>query len=306
MKKEQIKQIKLLSLFLIIGFFTCFFVFASEIDWPVSPMGTALTRDYGETSLTTLVKYMYEWGISLGALAAFISIIVAGFNYLTSAGNSSKINEAKKRITASFLGIALLLGTVLILNTINPEITSLEINSNFDDNSYVMIPDDVRYESETKCAYAKLYTSKEQMELDEENGFLMDGGVGTTIKPRECYRKGVLNVYDSNIYTAVQFISTIEVEKITRKYENGKWEKTSSEPIGVDHENYPQYLKAILLDDTKNYVKAMGTECKLNLLTSNTCDEIWGSASVTFPTNDLYSTANIDPNFTQSYKLISN
>ena len=304
MKKEQIKQIKLLSLFLIIGFFTCFFVFASEIDWPASPMGTALTRDYGETSLTTLVKYMYEWGISLGALAAFISIIVAGFNYLTSAGNSSKINEAKKRITASFLGIALLLGTVLILNTINPEITSLEINSNFDDNSYVMIPDDVKYESETKCAYAKLYTSKEQMELDEENGFLMDGSVGTTIEPRECYTKKY--AFDSNVYTAVQFISTIEVTKITSKYENGKWVKISSEPIGVDNENYPQYLKVLLLDDTKNYVKAMGTECKLNLLTSLTCSEIWGSASITFPTNDLYSTANIDPNFTETYKLISN
>ena len=304
MKKEQIKQIKLLSLFLTIGFFTCFFVFASEIDWPVSPMGTALTRDYGETSLTTLVKYMYEWGISLGALAAFISIIVAGFNYLTSAGNSSKINEAKKRITASFLGIALLLGTVLILNTINPEITSLEINSNFDDNSYVMIPDDVRYESETKCAYAKLYTSKEQMELDEENGFLMDGNVGTTIIPGQCYTKKY--ALDRNVYNAVQFISTIKVTKITSKYENGKWEKTSSEVIKPSNEYYPQYLKVLLLDDTKNYVKAMGTECKLNLLTSLTCSEIWGSASITFPTNDLYSTANIDPNFTETYKLISN
>lgn len=304
MKKEQIKQIKLLSLFLTIGFFTCFFVFASEIDWPVSPMGTALTRDYGETSLTTLVKYMYEWGISLGALAAFISIIVAGFNYLTSAGNSSKINEAKKRITASFLGIALLLGTVLILNTINPEITSLEINSNFDDNSYVMIPDDVRYEKETKCAYAKLYTSKEQMKEDERNGFLKDGDIGTTIIPGQCYTKKYAG--DRNEYNVVQFISTIKVTKITSKYENGKWVESSPEPIGVDNENYPQYLKVLLLDDTKNYVKSLGTECKLNLLTSLTCSEIWGSASVTCSTNDLSSTANIDPKFTETYKLISN
>lgn len=304
MKKEQIKQIKLLSLFLIIGFFTCFFVFASEIDWPVSPMGTALTRDYGETSLTTLVKYMYEWGISLGALAAFISIIVAGFNYLTSVGNSSKINEAKKRITASFLGIALLLGTVLILNTINPEITSLEINSNFDDNSYVMIPDDVKYESETKCAYAKLYTSKEQMKEDEVNGFLKDGDIGTTIIPGQCYTKKY--ALDRNEYNVVQFISTIKVTKITSKYENGKWEKTSSEVIKPSNEYYPQYLKLMLLDDTKDYIKSLGTECKLNLLTSLTCSEIWGSASVTCSTNDLSSTANIDPKFTETYKLISN
>lgn len=305
MKKKNIKKIIIFSIFLTVGFLICFhFSYASEVDWPVSPMGTALTPDYKDTSLTTLVKYMYEWGISLGALAAFISIIVAGFNYLTSAGNSSKINEAKKRITASFLGIALLLGTVLILNTINPEITSLEINSNFDDNSYVMIPDDVRYEKETKCAYAKLYTSKEQMKEDERNGFLKDGDIGTTIIPGQCYTKKYAG--DRNEYNVVQFISTIKVTKITSKYENGKWVESSPEPIGVDNENYPQYLKVLLLDDTKNYVKSLGTECKLNLLTSLTCSEIWGSASVTCSTNDLSSTANIDPKFTETYKLISN
>lgn len=96
---------------------------ALEVGWPSSPVGTHLTS---KSQAVDIVKYLYEWGISLGGMAAFISLIMAGFQYLTSAGNEGKMREARDNINSSLLGLLLLLTSFLVLNTINPQLTSLE------------------------------------------------------------------------------------------------------------------------------------------------------------------------------------
>jgi len=107
------------SLFLLLN---ATIVFAYELEWPNSPAGTSIGE---ETTITTLVKYIYEWGISLGILFTFIAIVIAGFTYMTSTGNPSKISEAQGNIKDAFIGLALLLSSWLILNTINPTLTNL-------------------------------------------------------------------------------------------------------------------------------------------------------------------------------------
>jgi len=99
-------------------------VLALELNWPPSPGGIQLTD---ATTLTGMVKYFYEWGIALGGLAAFIALIIAGFQYLTSMGDPGKIKEARDRISSAVLGLVLLLSSFLILNTINPELTTLKM-----------------------------------------------------------------------------------------------------------------------------------------------------------------------------------
>lgn len=96
---------------------------ALEVDWPRSPLGTELTED---TDIATLIKYFYDWGISLGGFAAFIALVVAGVQYLTSAGNAGKMSDAISRIRSAVIGLILLLVSVLILNTINPQLTQLK------------------------------------------------------------------------------------------------------------------------------------------------------------------------------------
>jgi len=96
-----------------------------EVDWPPSPgMGTTLSSD---STITDFVKYFYEWGIVLGGLAAFIALLIAGFLYLTSIGDPARMKEAKDRILAAIGGLILLLGSWLILNTLNTQLTKLEI-----------------------------------------------------------------------------------------------------------------------------------------------------------------------------------
>jgi hypothetical protein len=68
---------------------------ATEVKWPNSPFGTSIARC---TNVTGMVKYFYEGGIALGGLAAFISLIIGGFQYLTSMGEPIRLGGAKDMI----------------------------------------------------------------------------------------------------------------------------------------------------------------------------------------------------------------
>ena len=82
-----------------------------------------------ETSdLPQLINYIYKFALIACGITAFVSILIGAIQYVTSAGNSSKASEAKDRITSALWGILILLSSVLILRTINPDLVSLSIS----------------------------------------------------------------------------------------------------------------------------------------------------------------------------------
>ncbi len=95
------------------------------VQWPDSPIPGGVTID-GNTQLHELIAYIYEWAITLGGLALFVVLIYAGVEYLTSAGKPETMRSAKDRIKDGVIGLILLLSIWLILNTINPALTSFE------------------------------------------------------------------------------------------------------------------------------------------------------------------------------------
>ncbi|MDD4358453.1 MAG: hypothetical protein PHY30_01400 [Candidatus Pacebacteria bacterium] len=72
MKNSRTRKTIIFFVSLTVGFLISFDVFATEIYWLPSPMGTGL-GDYQTITLPLFTQYFYEWGISLGALFAFIS-----------------------------------------------------------------------------------------------------------------------------------------------------------------------------------------------------------------------------------------
>jgi hypothetical protein len=108
----------------------CFLIFfgfstralALEIAWPSIPGGTVLTDD---STVTEMISWFYEWGITIGGIATFFALVLAGFKYLTSAGNPSAMGQAVNQIQSALFGLILLLSSWLILNIINPELTVL-------------------------------------------------------------------------------------------------------------------------------------------------------------------------------------
>ena len=79
------------------------------------------------TPLNQLVAWLYYFIVMISGFAAFLMLVWAGFQWMTSAGNPTKIGEAKDRLISAVLGLVLILASWLILNTINPELTLLKM-----------------------------------------------------------------------------------------------------------------------------------------------------------------------------------
>jgi hypothetical protein len=84
--------------------------------------------DVGGTASTRLSAYasaFYIAAISLGAVVAVLKIIFAGVKYMLSDVITDK-SQAKTDIKGALLGLILIIGAVLMLNTISPNITALQ------------------------------------------------------------------------------------------------------------------------------------------------------------------------------------
>lgn len=82
------------------------------------------TYDIGyNTKVGQLLSALYNFGVVIAGISALIMFTYGGVLYLTSAGSSSAISKAKGYIRNALLGLALIVGSYLILYTINPDFT---------------------------------------------------------------------------------------------------------------------------------------------------------------------------------------
>ncbi len=76
---------------------------------------------------TWIQEYMaaiYKYGFNIIGIIATIILMVGGVIWLTSAGNASQVDRAKKMIGGAVTGIVILFASVLILSTINPNLVN--------------------------------------------------------------------------------------------------------------------------------------------------------------------------------------
>lgn len=91
----------------------------------------------GETKCTipwiaVYIKAIYNYFLLIGGLVAVIALMAGGVIWLVSAGNTSRISEAKSWVTGSITGIVILLSSYILLYQINPNLINfrpLEIDS---------------------------------------------------------------------------------------------------------------------------------------------------------------------------------
>ncbi|MFA7141950.1 MAG: hypothetical protein WC157_01470 [Candidatus Paceibacterota bacterium] len=316
------KWIKKTGLLVLLGLLPSFSVFARKlnIDWPKSPMGTDITTNLvqgGTNSLADLTQYLYEWGISIGALLAFISIIYAGFTYLTSAGNSNKLTESKERIKASFLGLALLLGTYLILNTINPKLVQLDISPDIFTSNPLENQSFISYEITSKCAFAKLYKDGKASNQDKNSGYkdIKGPSTGVIVEVGKTYKKADLFKIDTEVYNAVKFFSTPTVTEVKTTYTTdpqGRFIADRKERVITPTDpEYSESLANILIEDHGNYyIESMGTDCKLYFYYERNCvalADLWGGvANVSYPIDNIADFTTADPERVMCFKLVEN
>jgi len=100
-----------------------------QVNYPqfegVQPMKSGKT-----VALPAFVNYVLRLCLAVCAFLIFGIMVWAGYEYITSSGDPSKNSDSKARIIQAFLGILILLGAFLILNTINPQLTKLRLDTN--------------------------------------------------------------------------------------------------------------------------------------------------------------------------------
>jgi|GEM_PF-2252995 len=102
----------------------------SDSDTQSFPTLDKRVEYFAEGKVVDLAQYLgivYNFLISIVGIVASVMMIVAGFQYLTSAGDAGKIGAAKSRMANAFMGLILVLGAYTILSTINPALVVLKM-----------------------------------------------------------------------------------------------------------------------------------------------------------------------------------
>jgi len=111
---------------------------------------------YIDTSSTNLslpgyVNALYTAAISIAAFMAVVKIIFAGVKYMLSDVVTTK-EESKKDIRGALIGLLIVVGAVLILNTINPNLTGLKALNGPALDINLEFTDTVQDKIDKKCA----------------------------------------------------------------------------------------------------------------------------------------------------------
>lgn len=80
-----------------------------------------------DATAAQFIVYFFNLAIAVGAFIAVVMIVMAGIEYVTAGGDASKIDGAKGKIRNTLLGLSVLLGSYMILNTINSGLTNIII-----------------------------------------------------------------------------------------------------------------------------------------------------------------------------------
>ena len=83
----------------------------------------------GKMSSDLLARYiqaLYSYGLGIAGIIAAIVLMAAGVLWITSAGDSGKIGQAKELIFGTLIGIVILFSSWIILNTVNPELLNFK------------------------------------------------------------------------------------------------------------------------------------------------------------------------------------
>lgn len=92
------------------------------------PGVSGMTKGTVMTDLPALVSSVYKFGIWTVGIAAMFMLVIGGFMYMTSAGNTSRAGSAKEVIGDSLTGLITALAAFLLLYVINPDLTRINLN----------------------------------------------------------------------------------------------------------------------------------------------------------------------------------
>lgn len=114
------KGLILTSIFVVMALTISFSSVAEGKPFTKSAVSVSAPTQGLPTDLGGLIEQIFTWALAVLGIAVFVMVFYAGFLWLTAAGNTAKVGEARSRITNAVFGAIILLSAYLILYTINP------------------------------------------------------------------------------------------------------------------------------------------------------------------------------------------
>lgn len=95
---------------------------------PVEKLSKITSEEIRKGSgLGTYITTIYRWIVTAIAMLAVLSIMFGGIWWLTAAGSTKRISFAKKLIRDSFWGLAIVLGSYILLSTLSKELVDFRL-----------------------------------------------------------------------------------------------------------------------------------------------------------------------------------
>ncbi len=84
------------------------------------------TLEYSTGPIARYISAFYNYGVGIVGIVAAMMLMIGGIIWLTAAGSSSKIEQAKSIIGSSLVGMVLVMTAVILLRTVNPALVDLK------------------------------------------------------------------------------------------------------------------------------------------------------------------------------------
>jgi hypothetical protein len=82
-----------------------------------------------QNTFPTYVQAIYKFAVWAVAIASLLMVSIGGFMYFTSAGNNSKMEQAKNVIYDALYGLIAVLVAWVVLHTINPNLVNVDLGA---------------------------------------------------------------------------------------------------------------------------------------------------------------------------------
>lgn len=101
--------------------------FGGQSFTPLEPLSGKTVGVGGAADLDSYLNTLFDLGLALAAVLAVVMLVAGGFRYMVSDVLDNK-SAAREQMKNAIVGLILALSVVLILQTINPNIVTLDLN----------------------------------------------------------------------------------------------------------------------------------------------------------------------------------
>ncbi len=97
---------------------------SNGICLPSNPVGSPSDSISNQSSFTGLALVVIKWLLTISGVIAILFIIVGGFQYITSAGNSETAEKGKGTLINAVIGLIVVLLSYTIVSVISGSLTT--------------------------------------------------------------------------------------------------------------------------------------------------------------------------------------